>query len=65
MAKNNAQTINKVHTAEGISERHERIRNFDLVVDGVPYPIKSTTFSFNNELRFRIALNGATEHIFT
>ena len=65
MAKNNAQTINKVHTAEGVSERHERTKNFDLVVDGVPYSIKSTPFSFNDELRFRIILNGASEHVFT
>jgi hypothetical protein len=65
MAKSNEQTINKVRTAEGISERHERTRNFDLVVDGVPYAIRSIPFSFNNELRFRIVLNGATEHIFT
>jgi hypothetical protein len=40
-------------------------RNFDLLVDGVPYSIKSIPFSFNEELRFRIILNGASEHVFT
>ena len=65
MAKNNAQIINKVHTADGVSERHEKTRNFDLVVDGVPYSIESTPFSYNDELRFRIVLNGTSEHVFT
>jgi len=40
-------------------------RNFDLPVDGVPYTVKSMPFLFNNELRFRIILNGASEHVFT
>ena len=40
-------------------------KNFDLLVDGVPYTIKSMPFLFNNELRFRIIINGATEHVFT
>lgn len=40
-------------------------RNFDLLVDGVPYTVKSIPFLFNNELRFRIMLNGASEHVFT
>lgn len=40
-------------------------RNFDLLVDGVPYTIKSIPFLFNGELRFRIILNGASERVFT
>ena len=40
-------------------------RNFDLLVDGVPYTIKSMPFLFNDELRFRIIINGASEHVFT
>ena len=40
-------------------------RNFGLVVDGVPYTVKSIPFLFNEELRFRIILNGASEHVFT
>lgn len=40
-------------------------RNFDLLVDGVPYTVKSIPFLFNNELRFRIILNGASDHVFT
>lgn len=44
--------------------RHHE-RNFGLVVDGVPYTVKSIPFLFNEELRFRIILNGASEHVFT
>ena len=40
-------------------------RNFDLVVDGVPYSVRSTPFLFNEELRFRVHINGGTEHLFT
>ena len=40
-------------------------RNFDLLVDGVPYTIKSMPFLFNDELRFRIIINGTSEHVFT
>ena len=40
-------------------------RNFDLVVDGVPYSIRSIPFLFNDESRFRIILNGSSEHVFT
>ena len=41
------------------------VRNFNLLVDGVPYTVKSIPFLFNEELRFRIILNGASEHVFT
>lgn len=44
--------------------RHQE-RNFGLVVDGVPYTVKSIPFLFNEELRFRIILNGTSEHVFT
>ena len=44
--------------------RHHE-RNFGLVVDGVPYTVKSIPFLFNEELRFRIILNGSSEHVFT
>ena len=44
--------------------RHHE-RNFGLVVDGVPYTVKSIPFLFNEELRFRIILNGTSEHVFT
>jgi len=40
-------------------------RNFNIVVDGVPYLIRSIPIVFNDELRFRIIINGDTEHLFT
>lgn len=40
-------------------------RNFNLVLDGVPYFIKSIPFSYNDELRFRVIINDDTEHVFT
>ena len=72
MAKNNAQTINRNkgsnhngsdHKQKLSHRNHER--NFNLLVDGVPYTIKSIPFLFNNELRYRIIVNGASEHVFT
>ena len=40
-------------------------RNFDLLVDGVPYQIRSVPFSFNQELRFNISVNDNPVHVFT
>ena len=39
--------------------------NFNLVIDGVPYFIKSIPFSYNEELRFRVIINDSTQHVFT
>lgn len=40
-------------------------RNFNLVIDGVPYLIKSIPFLYNDELRFRVIINNDSEHVFT
>ena len=56
--------LNKNSSEKKIS-RFRNERNFDLVVDGVPYTIKSIPFLFNDESRFRIILNGSSEHVFT
>jgi hypothetical protein len=40
-------------------------RNFDLVIDGVPYSIRSTPFLYNGEIRFNVIVNNDTEHVFT
>jgi hypothetical protein len=65
MEKINDQTVNKTHIAALHTDKHGKIKNFDLVVDGVPYTVKSIPFSYNDELRFRIILNGNTEHVLT
>ena len=40
-------------------------KRFDLLIDGVPYLIRSTPFLFNDEWRFRISVNGDEGHVFT
>jgi hypothetical protein len=40
-------------------------KNFDLLLDGVPYIIRSVPFLFNEEWRFRISVNGDEAHVFT
>jgi hypothetical protein len=37
----------------------------NLVVDDVPYLVKVTPFSFNDEKRYYITINGGPEHVFT
>ena len=56
------QSNNEVKKIPGFRSNE---RNFDLLVDGVPYTIKSLPFLFNDELRFRIIINGTSEHVFT
>ena len=40
-------------------------KKFDLLVDGVPYMIDATPFSFNDEVRFMVKVNGGEAHVFT
>jgi hypothetical protein len=40
-------------------------RTFDVLVDEVPYMIKAAPFSFNEEVRYYVTVNGGTEHVFT
>jgi len=40
-------------------------KRFDLLVDGVPYIITAVPFSFNDEVRFTVRINGGDEHVFT
>ena len=34
-------------------------------MDSVPYLIRATPFQFNGETRYRVSLNGGSEHVFT
>jgi hypothetical protein len=56
---------NQAVTKERLSPIRTDERNFDLLVDGVPYLVKATPFSFNGEARFYISINGDGEHVFT
>ena len=46
-----------------VKTKNERTLNF--VVDEVPYVVKASPFSFNEEVRYYINVNGATDHVFT
>jgi hypothetical protein len=48
-----------------IKPLHGAPRNFNLLVDSVPYLVSAAPFSFNGEMRWSVSLNGGTEHIFT
>lgn len=39
-------------------------QNFELVVDGAPFLVKATPFSFNEEKRFNVSYNGSEEYVF-
>lgn len=39
-------------------------QHFEIVVDGVPYAVTATPFSFNDDTRYRVQYDG-NEHIFT
>ena len=58
-----AQNKHEVATSTQSNKYEEK--NFDLLVDGVPYIIKSTPFLYNDDLRFRVSVNNDAEHIFT
>ena len=57
--RNAAVATGKVKTAR-VGERQ-----FNLVVDDVPYMVKATPFTFNTETRYYISVNSGEEHVFT
>jgi len=40
-------------------------RRFNLLVDSVPYLVSAKPFQFNGEVRYRVSVNGGSEHVFT
>jgi hypothetical protein len=40
-------------------------KSFNILVDEVPYLVKSSPFTFNGETRFYVNVNGGGEHVFT
>lgn len=53
------------HRGTEPSEKINNPRNFDILVDDVPYFVKAAPFSFNGETRFTVRVNDGPEHIFT
>lgn len=39
-------------------------QSYQLVVDGVPYLVKTVPFSFNEGIRYSVSYNGSPEFIF-
>jgi hypothetical protein len=44
---------------------HTDERRFNLLVDSVPYMVSAEPFRFNGEVRYRVSVNGGSEHVFT
>lgn len=40
-------------------------RSLQFIVDDVPYLVTAAPFSFNEETRFYVRINGGPEHVFT
>lgn len=40
-------------------------KTFNLLVDKVPYSVKTSAFTFNGETRFYVSINGGDDHVFT
>ena len=40
-------------------------KNYNLVIDEVPYLITAEAFTFNDEQRYYISVNGGEDHVFT
>jgi hypothetical protein len=56
---------NRSQAEDKLDSPGEVHRNFNLVVDRVPYVVSATSYQFNNETRYRVSINGNAEHIFT
>lgn len=51
--------------ADGRSAKTTQEKTFNLRVDDVPYVVTASPFSFNEDIRYNVTVNGNTEHIFT
>src|SRR5689334_14829379 len=61
----NEENRNAAKPEARINDSNHRERTFDLLIDGVPYSVKSVPFSFNGETRFKVSVNGDEGHVFT
>lgn len=63
--QSDSYTDNGEVSAKKTHESTSDTKKFDLVIDGVPYFIRSTPFLYNDEVRFRVIVNNDTEYVFT
>ena len=47
-----------------LTSKNTKAKNFTLLVDKVPYLLKVAPFSFNDETRFIVSVNGSEDYIF-
>jgi hypothetical protein len=55
------------HRRTAGNERPYRVneRQVNMLVDAVPYLVNISPFTFNDEQRFYVSINGGPEHVFT
>lgn len=66
--KKNVQGLQKANEAGSenpTSGEDNKSVTFSIVADGTPYLAKVSPFSFNDETRFYIRINGGVQHVFT
>jgi hypothetical protein len=56
---------NSGEPARELKSFHTDEKNFNILVDNVPYMIRSVPFTFNGEIRYRVSFNGSPEYVFT
>ena len=57
--------IRSSHPEDMITTLRGGERNFNLLLENVPYLVHAAPFDFNGETRYRISINGNDDHIFT
>jgi hypothetical protein len=50
---------------EKLSGINTQERTLNIILDSVPYLINVSPFSFNEEMRFYVSVNGGEQHVFT
>ena len=62
--ENNEESAN-LPSVGTLTSKNTKAKNFTLLVDKVPYLLKVAPFSFNDETRFNVSVNGSEGYIFT
>lgn len=60
-----AERNRSTHPEDMITPLGSNARNFNLLLDNVPYLVHAAPFNFNGEQLYRVSINGNDDHIFT
>jgi len=63
--QNSATNVDRINRYPEGQLDHSGEKNFNVLVDSVPYLVRAIPFSFNGEIRYRVSFNGSPEHVFT